>query len=56
MGGWEDKNFEIWEVLFRDMTDAVSRYGRCCFEIWEVLFRNMGGAKFCYCQAGIYLF
>ena len=36
------------------MTDAVSRYGRCCFEIWEVLFRNMGGAKFA--KAWIQLF
>ena len=43
-GGWEDKHFEIWEVLFRDMRDAVSIYERCCFEIWEVLFRDMGGA------------
>ena len=39
-------------MLFRDMTDAVSRYGRCCFEIWEVLFRNMGGAKFVIVRRG----
>ena len=45
-GGWEYKHFEIWEVLFRDMRDAVSIYERCCFEIWEVLFRDMGGADY----------
>ena len=54
VGGWEDKNFEIWKVLFQDMTYAVSRYERCCFEIWEVLFRNMGGAKFVGLRRGHY--
>ena len=42
--GGSDINFEIWEVLFRDMGGAFSRCGRCCLEIWEVLFRDMGGA------------
>ena len=45
-GGGRTKKFEIWEVLFRDMRDVVSRFERCCFEIWEMLFRDMGGAEF----------
>ena len=46
MGGWGNKKFEIWELLFRDMGGAVLGGGEGInLEIWEVLFRDMGGAE-----------